>query len=147
MRGNEKNWMSVPDKPFKFITATSTNGAKSTDMKYNVSAEICDFNSEDLYGGSTNLLKDNSRNGYYSISHRYFHGERGRRTYANHLVKYDENLKPISISNQFKFSEYPIEFVTVMLELPNDELLIGVTEMDEHPLLYVFDKENIVSIC
>ena len=108
--------MSVPDRPFHFITATSTGGAKYIDITGDSFIESDEYNSRELYGGSTNLLK--SADGYWTITHRYFHGERGRRTYANYIVLYNENLCPVSISRPFKFCAEGIEFVTSIVELP-----------------------------
>lgn len=136
--------MSVPDRPFHFITATSTNGAKMIDLKYNVSGEICDFDPEDFYCGSTNLLKDEQ--GYYTITHRYFHGERGRRTYANYIVRYNDNLCPVSISRPFKFCAEGIEFVTSIVELPQNEVAVCVTEMDDVPEIHIYDRDILLQL-
>lgn len=138
----EKNWMSVPEQKLKFVAGTSTNGARTVNANYSTVGEICDFDPDDLYGGSTPLVKDCFRKCYYTIAHRYFHGERGRRTYENFVITYDENLKPTHISKPFKFCEQPIEFITTMLELPNNELLIGLTEMDDRPEIRIYDKDE-----
>ena len=138
VRSVEKNWMSIPDKPLKFVTATSTNGAKVRDLKYDVSTEVCDFDPDDLYGGNANLLKDNFRRCYFGITHRYFHGERGKRTYENFVVQYDENLRPVKVSTPFKLCDEGIEFIT-WWHREGDDVLIGVTEMDDKPMVMRFD--------
>ena len=60
--GRHKNWMPIPDRPFKYVIGTSTNGALVYDIRHNVGNEICDYDADDLYRGNTPLLKDNSRN-------------------------------------------------------------------------------------
>ena len=141
---NEKNWMAIPDRPLKFIAGTSTNGARTVNAKYSTIGETSNFVQDDLYGGSTPLVKDCLRKCYYAITHRYFPGDRGRRTYENFVITYNEDFRPVHISNPFKFCEQPIEFVTTMVELPNGELAIGVTEMDDKPMVMVFDKAGLM---
>ena len=137
---NQKNWMSIPDQRLRFISGTSSCGAIVMDASSSTHQTTGIFNPQDFYSGSTPLVKDASRNCYYAITHRYFHGDRGRRTYENYVITYDENLKPTHISKPFKFCEQPIEFITTMLELPNNELLIGLTEMDDRPEIRIYDK-------
>lgn len=59
-------------------------------------------------------------------------------------MKYDKNLCPVSISKPFKLTEKPIEFVTDLKVIGN-EVLIGVTENDDTPLLLRFDKDEFLS--
>lgn len=55
--GRHKNWMSVPDKPFTFITGTSTNGAQSINITNNIITDIEDYDpSNDLYRGNAPLI-------------------------------------------------------------------------------------------
>lgn len=130
----------MPDRPLNYITATSPDGAKVIDLKRNNIVGTGDFNPKNLYGGSANLLKDGQ--GYYTITHRYFHGDRGRRTYQNFIVRYDDNLRPSSISSPFKFCCAGIEFVTSVVELPDNEILVCVTEMDDLPEVHIYDKDE-----
>ena len=94
-----------------------------------------------MYCGNTNLLQ--VMDGYMTIAHRYFHGDRGKRTYANYLIRYDRNLKPMKISTPFKLCEEGIEFVT-WWKRDHDDILIGVTEMDDKPMMLRFDYREFI---
>lgn len=135
--GRHKNWMPVPDKPFKFITATYQSGAQMVDISANrfTDGGICDG---EMFRGNTPLVKTDF--GYMTITHKVVSDEWGRKRYVNYLVEYNADLSIRRMSKPLKLCKSNIEFVTAMLDLPNGELAIGVTAMDETPLLMVFDK-------
>lgn len=132
IEGVQKNWMSVPDRPGVFVIGTSTNGARAIDIGTDEVKDIGDFDPDDLYCGNANLMEVDG--GYMAITHRYFHGDRGRRTYHNFVVQYDKSLKPVKISNPFKLCDEGIEFIT-WWQMDGDDVLIGVTEMDDKPMV------------
>ena len=139
--GRQKNWMAVPDRPFTFITGTSSTGSSSINIKDNHLKLNGVFDDEDLYRGNTNLLKDEG--GYYTITHRLTRDECKRKVYNNYFIRYSEDLIPTKISTPFKFTEYKIEFVTTMLELNEDDVLIGVTAMDDTPEIHIYNKREL----
>lgn len=140
----QKNWMSIPDRPFHFITATSTEAAKYIDITGDRFIESGEYNPRELYGGSANLLK--CADGYWTITHRYFHGQRLRRTYENYIVKYDRDLRPVYFSRPFKFCAQGIEFVTSIVELPENEVAVCVTEMDDLPEIHIYNKDVLLEL-
>ena len=135
--GRHKNWMPIPDKPFKFIAATYDNGAQMVDISANRFTEggICDG---EMYRGNSPLVQTDS--GYITITHKVTSDDCGRKRYVNYLIAYNADLSVRRISKPFKLCESNIEFVTTLLPLPNGEIAVGVTAMDDTPLLMVFDK-------
>lgn len=144
--GRHKNWMAVQDTPFKFVTGTSANGATAYNIQHNIGIEVCDYDPDDLYRGNTNLLNDNFRKCYYAITHKLTQDELWRKKYQNYLIEYSPSLRPVSISRPFKFCERSIEFVTCMLPLPNNELLVCVTEMDDTPEIHIYDRDRFLEL-
>lgn len=142
--GRYKNFMPIPDKPFKFVSGTWEKGTQLFDMTTGkfIDGGIVD-GEEGLFRGNAPLLKTDF--GYMGITHKLDFDERKRKRYNNFLVEYNSDLSIRRISKPFKLCASNIEFVTTFLELPNDELFIGVTEMDEHPLGMIFDRKELVS--
>ena len=95
-----------------------------------------------MFRGNTPLMKVDG--GYIAITHKVFNGGEYGKTYVNYLIRYDEGLKPTKVSLPFKLTDRPIEFATTMIELPENKVLIGVTETDEIPYLMLFDKERLL---
>lgn len=143
--GRYKNFMPLPDKPFKFVSGTWEKGTQLFDMTTRkfIDGGIVD-GEEGLFRGNAPLLKTDF--GYMGITHKLDFDERKRKRYNNFLVEYNADLSIRRISKPFKLCASNIEFITTFLELPNDELFIGVTEMDETPLGMVFDRKELVSI-
>ena len=137
--GRHKNWMPVPDKPHRFISATYQSGAQMIDISTDTITEggICEG---EMYRGNTPLLKSDW--GYMTITHKLTADERNRKRYINYIVEYNADLSVRRISKPFKFCESNIEFATALLPLPNGDIAAGVTEMDDTPLLMVFDKQE-----
>lgn len=100
---------------------------------------------EEMYRGNTPLVE--TPYGYMTITHKLDFDERGRKRYSNFLVEYNADLSIRKISSPFKFFNSNIEFVTTMLELPNNEIAIGVTEMDDRPMMMIFDKVEFLEAC
>lgn len=142
--GRHKNWMAVEDRPFKFVIGTSRNGAQTIDIQSGIIGEVCDYDAKDLYRGNTNLLKDGT--GYCAITHRLGMDEHGRKKYLNYLTRYNGNLLPVEFSKPFKFCGESIEFVTCLLELPDNEILVCVTEMDDLPEIHIYDKDVLLEL-
>ena len=140
--GRYKNFMPIPNQPFKYITGTSKNGAQTIDISKDCFRDVGNYDKEDLYRGNTPLI--NWDNGYLTITHKLIEDELGRKRYINFFVRYDQNLKPIHFSQPFKLCESNIEFVTVLFE-QGDDLVIGVTEMDDTPYLMRFNKRKMVN--
>lgn len=144
--GRVKNFMPVPDRPFTFISGTSTNGTQLIDIRSSEVQEVGRFDLDDLYRGNTNLIQTDD--GYYTLTHKLGEDELGRKKYLEYIAKFNRDLMPVAISRPFKLTDSAIEFVTTMIELPNGKLLIGVTEMDDRPYAMTFDKcELFNSIC
>lgn len=99
---------------------------------------------EELLRGNAPLIKTDF--GYVGITHMLDYDELKRKRYNNFLVEYNKDLSVRRVSKPFKLSNATIEFITTFLELPNNEILIGVTEMDDTPMAFIFDKEELVSI-
>ena len=97
----------------------------------------------ELYRGNTPLVK--TPTGYMTITHILDFDERKRKRYNNFLVEYNADLSIRRISRPFKLCESNIEFITTFLELPDDRVMIGVTEMDEKPMAMIFNKGDFVS--
>ena len=137
--------MSIPDKPFTYITGTVKGGASLYNIKENKGYTVGIYNEDDeLYRGNTPLLRlDDDL--YFTITHKLTHDDRGRKRYLNYFVVYDNDLLPVHISKPFKMTDYNIEFATYMSER-DDELLIGTTVMDDTPELHVYDKKQVKSI-
>ena len=135
--GRHKNWMPIPDKPCRYISATYQHGAQMVDISANRFTEggICEG---EMYRGNSPLVQ--TEGGYITITHKVTADDCGRKRYENYLVEYNADLSVRRISKPFKFCESNIEFVTALLPLPNGEIAVGVTEMDDTPLLMVFDK-------
>ena len=138
--GRHKNWMPIPDKPYRYITATYQHGAQMVDISNDSFAEggICD--GDNMYRGNTPLIQTDS--GYMTITHKVIADDYGRKRYINYLVEYNTDLSVRRISKPFKLTDSNIEFVTVLLELPSGVIGVGVTEMDDKPLLMVFDRDE-----
>ena len=135
--------MSIPDKPFTYITGTVKGGASVYDVKKNKGDIVGIYNEEDdeLYRGNTPLLRlDDDL--YFTITHKLTHDERGRKKYLNYFVLYDNDLLPIRFSKPFKMTDYNIEFATWMTER-DDELLIGTTIMDDTPEIHIYDRSEL----
>ena len=129
--------------PYVYLTGTSTSGSSTLDLRIGKLKDNGNYDERDLYRGNTSLVKDNFRKCYYAITHKVIPPtETSLKTYVNYVVEYDRNLVPIRISKPFKLTDKPIEFVTALNEMPNGELVIGVTEMDETPFAMVFDKDE-----
>lgn len=138
--GRHKNWMPIPDKPYKYISATYEHGAQMVDIRTDRFTEggICET---ELYRGNTPLLRTDC--GYMTITHKLVFDERKRKRYVNFLVEYNADLSVRRISKPFKLCQSNIEFVTAMLDLGNGKVLMGVTEFDEKPLALVFDLHEL----
>lgn len=79
---------------------------------------------------------------YFTITHKVVPASQTSiKTYWNYIVEYDANLNPVRISKPFKLTDSEIEFVTEMKLLPDNEILIGVTETDAIPRAMVFDLD------
>ena len=91
-----------------------------------------------LYRGNTPLVKFDG--GYLAITHKVDLTTKVK-TYVNYLVKYGNDLSVQWISRPFKLTGSEIEFVTEMKLLPDNEILIGVTENDAIPRAMVFDLD------
>lgn len=135
--GRHKNWMPVPDKPFKFVIGTSAEGAQTIEIQTNKIEEVGCFEAEDLYRGNTALVRIDS--GYLTITHNLTEDELGRKRYINYFVEYNADLSVRRISKPFKLCESNIEFVTTM-HLAGNKMLVGCTEMDDTPMILEFDK-------
>lgn len=135
-----KNWMPIPGKPFKFITATYQSGAQMVDIRADRFTEgrMCDT---ELYRGNTPLLE--TQYGYITLTHKLVFDERKRKRYVNYLVEYNADLSVRRISKPFKLCQSNIEFVTAMLDIGNGAVVVGVTEFDEKPLAMVFDLHEL----
>lgn len=141
--GRHKNWMPVPNKPFTFITATWKDGVQIMDI-HNGEFVTIGKEGDDLYRGNAPLVKDGD--GYMSIVHRLEKDAIGRKVYLNYVVEYSGDLSLKRISHPFKLSEFNIEFVTTLQPLPNGDVFIGVTEMDDHPMGMIFDRKALLSL-
>lgn len=141
--GRHKNWMPIPGKPYKYISATYDNGSQMIDMSADRSTEggICEG---DMFRGNTPLLETES--GYVTITHKVTSDEWGRKRYVNYLTEYNADLSVRRISKPFKLTDSNIEFVTTLLELPNGDIAVGVTEMDDKPLMMIFDKTDFMKV-
>ena len=139
--GIQKNWLPVPDKPFHYIVGTSRSGAQHIDISTGEVFDVGEIDKKVLYRGNTPLVEVDG--GYVAITH-VVDMDAPVKTYVNHVVKYDKNLCPVSISRPFKLTEKPIEFVTDLKVIGN-EVLIGVTENDDTPLLLRFNKDEFFS--
>lgn len=143
--GRHKNWMSVPDEPYRFVAGTSSQGTRIADISASrpssVFFDINAYDEDDLYRGNTNLIKTDD--GYFTITHTLERDNVKNKIYRNHFVKYDQNLCPVKITEPFKFTNDKIEFTTTMLELPDNEILIGVTEMDDKPEIHIYDRTEL----
>lgn len=137
--GRHKNWMPVPDKPFRFISATYDNGAQLVDIAANRFTEGGTCEGE-MYRGNTPLVKTDF--GYMTITHKVTADDCGRKRYVNYLIEYNADLSVRRISKPFKLCESNIEFVTALIPLPHGEIAVGVTSMDDTPLLMIFDKHD-----
>ena len=135
--GRQKNWMPIPDKPFKYIAETYENGVVAMDISTGDMTQGGDLSGE-LYRGNTPLVETDF--GYMTITHRLGMDERGRKVYMNYIVEYNKDLSVRRISNPFKLSDYNIEFVTTLDRFPDGELAIGVTVMDDTPLVMIYDE-------
>ena len=144
--GIQKNWLPIQSMPFHYIIGTSPHGTQVIDIRNGILKTIGDT-SGDFYRGNTPLMKTND--GHMAILHKVLPAceERPIKTYVNYFAEYGNNLCPKKFSKAFKLCDSNIEFVTTMLELPNNELLIGVTEMDETPYAMIFDKDTILDSC
>lgn len=140
--GIQKNWLPVEGRPFHYIVGTSEHGAQWIDISTNeiVEAGIVDKNI--LYRGNTPLVKFDG--GYLAITHKVDLTTKVK-TYTNYLVKYGKDLSVQWISRPFKLTNSEIEFVTVM-QIVDDEILIGVTENDDTPLLFRFHKAEFLGM-
>ena len=139
--GRHKNWMPIPDKPFKYISATYDKGSQMVDISANRFTEggIC---GTDMYRGNSPLVQTDS--GYVTITHRVTADDYGRKRYVNYLTEYNADLSVGRISKPFKLCQSNIEFVTAMLEPPNGDIAVGVTEMDDTPMMMTFDKAELM---
>lgn len=100
---------------------------------------------EEMYRGNAPLLK--TPFGYIAITHKLLKDERNRPYYINHLTEYFSDLSVKRHSQPFKLCDSGIEFVTELLDLPNNEIAIGVTEMDDKPMMMIFDKVEFLEAC
>lgn len=138
--GRHKNWMAVPDRPFNFVTATYEHGAQTIDISGPGFSEAGDCSGE-MYRGSSPLLK--TAGGYEAITHRVWRAPRGGPIYVNYLTSFGGDLAPTGHSRPFKLCDACIEFVTGMVELPGGEVAVCVTEMDDKPMVMIFDREEL----
>ena len=132
IEGRMKNFMSVPDKPFTYVTGTSSKGACLIDISTTTTTEVGEYDPDDLYRGNTPLLKWGD--GYLTICHKLTKDEFGRKRYLNYFVEYSKHLVPTRISSPFKLCESNIEFITCLLR-KGDEWWIGDTSNDDTPFL------------
>lgn len=132
IEGRMKNFLPVPDKPFTYVTGTSSKGACLIDISTTTTTEVGDYDPDDLYRGNTPLLKWGD--GYLTICHKLTKDEFGRKRYLNYFVEYSKHLVPTRISSPFKLCESNIEFITTLLK-NGDEWWIGDTSNDDTPFL------------
>lgn len=142
--GRQKNWMPIPDKPFHYITETYEKGARMIDISSGKRYDGGEIDDKKLLRGNTPLVETDF--GYMTITHR-MRFEGWRKIYENYLVEFNKDLSIRRVSEPFKLCESGIEFITCMLPIEGDKLVICVTEMDEKPTLMVFNKEEVVSRC
>lgn len=140
VRGRQKNWMPIPDRPFQYLVGTTRTGSQVYDISTDRTLWMGDLSGGDFFRGNTPLIREGD--GYITLTHTVKCID-GMWTYHNHLVRYDGNLVPTSVSEPFKMCEYPIEFTTVLLHNGDGELMIGVTEMDDKPEMHIYDKEEL----
>ena len=136
--GRHKNWMPIPDKPYKYISATYEHGARMADISANKITEGGTCEGE-MYRGNSPLVQTES--GYITITHKVTADDYGRKRYVNFLVEYNADLSVRRISKPFKLTESNIEFVTALL-IKGNNVIIGNTIMDDTPMLMVFDQEE-----
>lgn len=141
--GRHKNWMPIPDKPFSFITATYQNGATMIDISTNRITEGGKCGTE-MYRGNSPLVQ--TEIGYTTITHKVISDKWGRKRYVNYLTEYNADLSVRRISKPFKLCQSNIEFVTAMLILPNGDIAVGVTEMDDKPMMMTFGKAELMKV-
>ena len=139
--GRHKNWMCIPDRPMQYVIGTSAGGVQVIDIQTNEATEIGRFDAGDLYRGSTPLIK--TEWGYLTITHKLAQDELGRKRYLNYFISFDDALSVRKISRPFKLCESNIEFVTTMV-INGDKAIVGVTEMDDTPMLMEFDREAVI---
>ena len=98
---------------------------------------------EEMYRGNSPLLATDF--GYMTITHKLLRDDHNRPYYVNFITEYNADLSIRRHSQPFKLCDAGIEFVTSLLDLPNGEIGIGVTEMDDKPMMMVFDKANFLN--
>lgn len=143
MFGRHKNWMGIPDRPLTYVVGTSRHGAQTLDVGTGSVCDVGTYDAEDLYRGNTPLVKIDG--GYLAITHKLVNDDLGRKRYLNYFVVYDEQFMPTMFSKPFKLCESNVEFITTM-HIYGDKMLIGVTEMDDTPMVMEFKRGELLGL-
>ena len=143
MLGRHKNWMGIPDRPLTYVVGTSSHGAQILEVGTGSVCDVGTYDAEDLYRGNTPLVKIDG--GYLAITHKLVNDDLGRKRYLNYFVVYDEQFMPTMFSDPFKLCESNIEFITTM-HIYGDKMLIGVTEMDDTPMVMAFKSGELLGL-
>ena len=112
-------------------------------MTNNRFTNIGKIENDKLLRGNAPLLKTDF--GYMTITHILDFDELKRKRYNNFIVFYDNDLNVMKVSRPFKLSERNIEFITTFIE-DGEDLLIGDTIMDEVPLFFRFNKQELLEL-
>jgi hypothetical protein len=137
--GRHKNWMPIPDRPFRFVSATFEHGSQMVDISANRLTEVGTCGTE-LFRGNTNLHETDY--GYITVTHKLAQDDLGRKRYVNYFVQYNQDLSVRHISKPFKLCGSNIEFVT-WIHISGSRMLAGVTEFDELPMVMEFDCKRV----
>jgi len=143
IKGTQKNFLPIPDKPFNFVAATFPEGVIQLDLTTNKFTQGGKIEPEKLLRGNTPLIQTDF--GYMTITHDLYFDERKRKGYNNYIVEYNSDLSIRRVSSPFKLTDKNIEFITTFIE-DGDDVLIGDTIMDETPLLFRFNKDEFMEL-
>lgn len=124
----EKNWIAISDRPLQFLYDIDTNHIieVNNDGTYKT---VHRENSKNIHlSGSSTLIP--YRDYYICIAHEHFNYP----VYNNYILIYDKDLRLIEVSDSFKLSNCPIEFITGMC-IYNNQVVITYSVYDSVPII------------
>ena len=139
--GRQKNWMPIPDKPFKMVFSVDEHSTSILDLNARTiehiphKINVC----PNKLMGNTPLFKVGDK--YITIVHTAVDKE-----YYHYMCVFDQNLSLEHISRRFVFDKFfPVEFAINMFQQNRtNNIGITVTEMDSFQYVYLVNKDRLM---
>ena len=141
--GRQKNWMPIPDKPFKFVFSIDEDSTTIFDLNTRTIEHIPHKINVCPNGlrGNTPLFKI-GEDKYITIVH-----TSNNKEYYHYICVFDQNLSLEHISKKFVFDKFfCVEFaINMFWQNHTSNIGITVTEMDSFQYVYLVNKDRLMN--